>query len=70
MAVKNLTVRIDSELHAQAVAVYEAMGLDITTAIRMFLAQSVIEDGLPFQPTTKAGQQRVSYQIVTLPERD
>ena len=43
-------VRIDDETRIKAAALYERMGLDIPTAIRMFLKQSIELNGLPFQP--------------------
>ena len=46
-----LQIRIDDELKNQAVAVFDDLGLDISTAIRMFLKKSVQEKGLPFEAT-------------------
>lgn len=43
-------VRIDEDTREQANAVFERIGLDIPTAIRMFLKQSIESNGLPFQP--------------------
>ncbi|MDR1977530.1 MAG: type II toxin-antitoxin system RelB/DinJ family antitoxin [Synergistaceae bacterium] len=43
-------VRIDEETRTKAEALFDRMGLDIPTAIRMFLKQSVESNGLPFQP--------------------
>lgn len=45
-----LQVRIDEALKNQAAAVYNEIGIDISTAIRMFLKKSVQEGGLPFDP--------------------
>ena len=45
-----LQVRIDEELKNQATAIYNEIGIDISTAIRMFLKKSVQEGGLPFDP--------------------
>lgn len=47
----NLQLRIDDDLRDRAQAVAEEMGLDLTTAVRMFLHQMVRCRGLPFQPT-------------------
>ena len=44
-------VRIDDELKKQATAVYEALGIDLSTAVRMFLKRSVIVNGVPFNMT-------------------
>jgi DNA-damage-inducible protein J len=43
-------VRIDHETRRQASELFERLGLDIPTAIRMFLKQSIETNGLPFQP--------------------
>jgi DNA-damage-inducible protein J len=45
-----LSIRIDSQLRQDASEVFEAMGLDMTTAVRMFLKQSVADNALPFRP--------------------
>ena len=45
-----LQVRIDDELKNQAATIYNEIGIDISTAIRMFLKKSVQEGGLPFDP--------------------
>ena len=43
-------VRIDEDTRKQANELFERIGLDIPTAIRMFLKQSIASNGLPFQP--------------------
>jgi DNA-damage-inducible protein J len=43
-------VRIDDETRIKATELFDRMGLDIPTAIRMFLKQSIESNGLPFQP--------------------
>ncbi len=40
--------RISSELKVQASAVFEALGLDMSDAIRLFLKQAVRSGGMPF----------------------
>ena len=44
-----LQVRIDDELKNQAVVVFEQLGIDLSTAIRMFLKRSVLVGGIPFE---------------------
>ena len=44
-----IQVRVDDQLKADAEAVFSAVGIDTTTAIRAFLKQSVIHRGLPFE---------------------
>ncbi|MGM0113343.1 type II toxin-antitoxin system RelB/DinJ family antitoxin [Enterococcus sp. DIV0187] len=51
MTVSRLNIRIDGELKEQAKEVYKDMGMDLTTAVTVFLKQSVREQRLPFQPS-------------------
>ncbi len=43
-----IQVRVDSELKQQADQLFDDLGLDTTSAIRLFLKQAVICEGLPF----------------------
>ncbi len=43
-----LQVRIDDELKTQAAMVYDQLGLDLSSAVRMFLKKSVAVNGIPF----------------------
>ncbi len=53
MASSVLQVRVDPKLRDQAAAVYEDLGIDLQTAVRIFLKRSVMENGLPFTMTLK-----------------
>jgi DNA-damage-inducible protein J len=46
---KTIQVRIDDEVKNAADALYSGLGLDISTAVRMFLYASLQEGGLPFE---------------------
>ena len=48
MAATLVQVRIDEDLKNQATAVYDALGIDLSTAVRMFLKRSVMVNGIPF----------------------
>ncbi len=43
-----IQVRVDSELKEQAAEVFESLGIDIPTAVRMFFKATVRMQGLPF----------------------
>ncbi len=47
----NVQIRVDENLRTRAQAVAQGMGLDLSTAVRMFLTQMVRENGLPFRPS-------------------
>ena len=49
MAKGNLTLRKDSELKAQASELFEALGLDLSTATGIFYRQALRCHGLPFE---------------------
>jgi len=46
----NLQIRIDEELKNQAQQVAGSLGMDLTTAVRVFLKQMVNDQALPFRP--------------------
>ncbi len=46
-----VTVRVDDELKKEASKIYKDLGLDMATAVRMFLIQSVRTRSLPFDVT-------------------
>lgn len=47
MATANINIRIDAEVKQAAERIYSELGLSMTTAINMFLRQSIRENGLP-----------------------
>ncbi len=48
MATTNLNIRTDKEIKEQAEAVFAELGLNMTTAVNMFLRTTVRERGIPF----------------------
>lgn len=51
MATSIVQFRIDDELKTQATEIYEKLGLDLSTALRIFLKRSVAVRGIPFSMT-------------------
>ena len=49
MATSTLQIRIDSNLRRDADALFANAGLDLTSAVRLFLRQTVIRRRLPFE---------------------
>ena len=45
----NVCIRIDTELKAQAEAMFSEMGMNLTTAFNIFLRQAVRERRIPFE---------------------
>ena len=48
MATANFTVRLDGDLKKQSEAMYGKLGLNLTTAINVFLRKSLAVGGFPF----------------------
>lgn len=53
--------RVDKELKQEVAAIYDSLGMDLPTAIRMFLVRSKMARGLPFDP-------RLPNRVVTQKE--
>ena len=51
MATSLLQVRIEESLKDDAARVFERLGIDTSTAVRMFLKRAVMENGIPFRMT-------------------
>ena len=52
MATVNMSIRMDTELKKQADAMLSDMGLNMTTAMNMFLRQVVRQGRIPFEIAT------------------
>lgn len=62
-------IRVETVLKDQAVEVFEKIGIDIPTAVRMFFKATVREQGLPFRtdvstPTGKEVDQKEMERFV------
>ncbi len=49
----NINVRMNEELKKKAEVLFEELGLNMSTAVNMFVRQAVREGGIPFKPTTE-----------------
>ncbi len=49
MANTSMNIRMDAEVKRQAEALFSEIGMNMTTAINIFLKQSIRENGLPFE---------------------
>lgn len=48
MATTNLNIRTDKEIKEKAEVIFSELGLNMTTAINMFLRTTIRENGIPF----------------------
>ena len=49
MATANINVRVDETLKKNAEMLFDEIGMNMSTAINIFLKQAVREQGIPFQ---------------------
>ena len=45
----NISIRMDADLKAQADALFNELGMNLTTAFNIFVRQSLREGGIPFE---------------------
>jgi DNA-damage-inducible protein J len=48
-----VNIRIEDDLKEQAEAIFNELGMNMTTAFNIFVRQTVREGGIPFAVTTK-----------------
>ena len=63
MSKTSMSIRLDSEVKEQAQQVFNHLGMDMTTAINIFLRQAIQYQGLPFY--VKIDENRKLLQVVT-----
>lgn len=56
-----INIRIDEKLKKQAAKTFASLGMDTSSAVKMFLTQAVIEKGLPFTPTQDPAKIRAKW---------
>ncbi|MCD7809733.1 MAG: type II toxin-antitoxin system RelB/DinJ family antitoxin [Erysipelotrichaceae bacterium] len=49
MAMTNINVRTDEEIKVKCESLFESLGLNMSTAVNMFLRQALRVNGLPFE---------------------
>ncbi len=76
MATSTLQIRVDSKLRREADEFFNDAGLDLSSAVRLFLRQSVIRRRLPFEvvsektdPFWSEANQRVLRESIASLER-
>ena len=53
MATVQVNIRIDEKLKEEAEKLFDALGMNMTTAITAFISQTAQEGGIPFKITTR-----------------
>ncbi|HHA9358329.1 TPA: type II toxin-antitoxin system RelB/DinJ family antitoxin [Streptococcus pneumoniae] len=63
MSKMSMSIRLDSEIKEQAQQVFSNLGMDMTTAINIFLRQAIQYQGLPFD--VRLDENRKLLQVLT-----
>ena len=63
MSKMSMSIRLDSEVKEQAQQVFSNLGMDMTTAITIFLRQAIQYQGLPFD--VRLDENRKLIQVLT-----
>lgn len=68
MAQTKMTIRMDTDVKQQAQELFAKFGLDMTTAINMFLNQAVMEQSIPFRIYIPKSQEKLVVNFETKSE--
>ena len=63
MSKTSMSIRLDSEVKEQAQQVFNSLGMDMTTAINIFLRQAIQYQGLPFD--VRLDESRKLMEVLT-----
>lgn len=70
MAQTKMTIRMDTDIKQQAQELFAKFGLDMTTAINMFLNQAVMEQSIPFRIYIPQSQDKLVMNFEGNPKED
>lgn len=69
MAVKSTNIRIDEKLKKESQDLFASLGMDMTTAVNIFLRQAVKEQAIPFrigEPVPNYGTKEALSEIADM----
>ncbi len=67
---KTLQIRVEDDLRSKADAVLSDIGLDVPSAVRLFLTKVVQTRSIPFELTASAGVVEVGVDVETQAKMD
>ena len=50
----NINIRVDGDVKNKAQDIFAALGMDMTTAVNIFLRQAIRKNGIPFELVTES----------------
>jgi DNA-damage-inducible protein J len=61
MYMSQLSIRIEEKTKREASKTLAALGLDLSSAVKMFLNQVIVEQAIPFKPSRSPKQVRADW---------
>jgi DNA-damage-inducible protein J len=61
--IKNVTIRMDAELKKQAEDLFKDLGMNMSTAVTIFVRQSLRQRKIPFEISSPAPVIRAGYPV-------
>ena len=61
----NVTIRVDKDVKKQAEVLFHDLGLNLSSAINMFLHQVIADQGIAFKPAKKQEMKYASRSELT-----
>ena len=58
-----IAVRVDDELKKEATAIFNELGFDMSTAVKLFLKQSVLTRSIPFEVKLDSEEGEIKVRI-------
>jgi DNA-damage-inducible protein J len=68
LSTKNITFRLDESLKKQAEIIYEGIGLNISSALQLFVTQTVAKGSIPFTIEADESAKHRAYVLRELAE--
>jgi DNA-damage-inducible protein J len=68
LAIENITFRLDQNLKKQAETIYESSGLNMSSALQLFVAQTVAKGSIPFAVESDESNKYRDYVLLELTE--
>ncbi|MFD0704258.1 type II toxin-antitoxin system RelB/DinJ family antitoxin [Alloscardovia venturai] len=62
-----LQVRVNQEVKDEAVIVLESIGMDLTSAINLFLKQVIVTRSIPFKPVASSEREQIVDEAIRAP---
>jgi DNA-damage-inducible protein J len=64
-----IQVQVDQQMGEDVSNLFSKMGLDVSTAVKMFFNAALQENGFPFRPQVRSSKQKISVSSRTIAQR-